>query len=106
MPNSSFYRANRPLTLAAQYYRAESGVDPAVFAQRFLATWMDSPAHRDNLTYAGYDRTGVGAAVNGDTVYVALLFSTTTTANGSGKVSTFGSPQDAQAPSPLRGAAQ
>jgi len=92
--------------LAAQYYRAESGVDPKVFAQRFLATWMDSPPHRDNLTYAAYDRTGVGAAVNGDTVYVALLFSTTTTANGSGSVATFASPQEAQAPAPLRGAAQ
>ena len=67
---------------------------------------MDSPPHRDNLTYANYDRTGVGAAVNGDTVYVALLFSTTTAANGSGKISTFGSPQEAQAPAPLRGAAQ
>jgi len=92
--------------LAAQYYRAESGVDPKVFAQRFLATWMDSPPHRDNLTYAAYDRTGVGAAVNGDTVYVALLFSTTTTANGSGSVATFASPQEAQAPAPLRGSRQ
>jgi uncharacterized protein YkwD len=91
--------------LAAQYYRAESGVDPALFAQRFLDTWMNSPPHRDNLIYAAYDRTGVGAAVNGDTVYVALLFSTTTTANGSGSVATFASPQEAQAPAPLRGAA-
>ncbi|MBV9550851.1 MAG: hypothetical protein JO256_14370 [Alphaproteobacteria bacterium] len=92
--------------LAAQHYRPESGVDPAVFAERFLATWMDSPAHRDNLTFADYDRTGVGAAVNGDTVYVALLFSTTTKANGSGQVAAFGSPQEAQAPAPLRGTAQ
>ena len=61
--------------LAAQHYRPESGVDPKTFAERFLATWMDSPAHRDNLLFADYDRTGVGAAVNGDTVYVALLFS-------------------------------
>jgi uncharacterized protein YkwD len=98
--------------LAAQYYRPESGVDPAVFAQRFLATWMDSPAHRDNIVFANYDRAGVGAAVNGDTVYVALLFSTTTAgASGSGRVATFDSPKAAQdtpavaAPAPLRGAA-
>ena len=97
--------------LAAQYYRPESGVDPKTFAERFLATWMDSPAHRDNLTFADYDRTGVGAAVNGDTVYVALLFSTTTRANGSGQVATFDSPKAAKdappapAPVPLRGAA-
>ena len=96
--------------LAAQHYRPESGVDPQAFAERFLATWMDSPAHRDNLTFADYDRTGVGAAVNGDTVYVALLFSTTTKAGGSGKIATFDSPKAARdapaAPAvPLRGAA-
>jgi len=97
--------------LAAQHYRPETGVDPTTFAERFLATWMDSPAHRDNLTFADYDRTGIGAAVNGDTVYVALLFSTTTKAGGSGQVATFDSPIAAQqapakaAPVPLRGAA-
>lgn len=98
--------------LAAQHYRPETGVDPKIFAERFLATWMDSPAHRDNMVFANYDRTGVGAAVNGDTVYVALLFSTTTQANGSGKVATFDSPKAAQdtpavtAPSPLRGSSK
>jgi len=96
--------------LAAQHYRPETGVDPKSFAERFLATWMDSPAHRDNMVFANYDRTGVGAAVNGDTVYVALLFSTTTArANGSGRVATFDSPKAAEetpavtAPAPLRG---
>lgn len=92
--------------LAAQHYRPESGVDPKAFAERFLATWMDSPPHRDNLVFADYDRTGVGAAVNGDTVYVALLFSTTTKAGGSGKVATFSNPNAAVAPAPLRGPAQ
>jgi len=96
--------------LAAQHYRPESGVDPRIFAERFLATWLDSPAHRDNLVFANYDRTGVGAAVNGDTVYVALLFSTTTArTSSSGRVATFYSPKAAQetpavtAPAPLRG---
>jgi hypothetical protein len=28
------------------------------------------------MIFANYDHAGVGAAVNGDTVYVALLFST------------------------------
>jgi uncharacterized protein YkwD len=99
--------------LAAQHYRPETGVDPAAFAQRFLTTWMDSPAHRDNLVFPNYDRTGVGAAVNGDTVYVALLFSTTTApASGSGRVATFDSPKAAQAtpavaaPAPLRGSSK
>ena len=61
--------------LAAQHYAKENGVDIETFAQRFLEEWMKSTPHRDNLAYAGYDRTGVGAAVNGDTVYVAQLFS-------------------------------
>jgi len=60
--------------LAAQHYRKESGVDVDQFAQRFLDEWMKSQPHRDNLAFAQYDRTGVGAAVNGDTVYVAQLF--------------------------------
>jgi uncharacterized protein YkwD len=62
--------------LAAQHYTRQSGVDVNVFAQRFLDEWLKSKPHRDNMAFADYDRTGVGAAVNGDTVYVALLFST------------------------------
>jgi hypothetical protein len=46
------------------------------FAQRFLDEWLKSPPHRDNMIFANYDHAGVGAAVNGDTVYVAVLFST------------------------------
>jgi len=46
------------------------------FARRFLDEWLKSPPHRDNMAFANYDHAGVGAAVNGDTVYVALLFST------------------------------
>ena len=60
--------------LAAQHYVKQSGVDVEHFAQRFLDEWMKSQPHRDNLAFADYDRTGVGAAVNGDTVYVAQLF--------------------------------
>ena len=60
--------------LAAQHYVKVSGVDVEVFAHRFLDEWVQSDAHRENLAYPSYDRTGVGAAVNGDTVYVAELF--------------------------------
>jgi uncharacterized protein YkwD len=60
--------------LAAQHYVRQSGVDVEEFAQRFLDEWLNSPPHRENLAFADYDRTGVGAAVNGDTVYVAQLF--------------------------------
>jgi uncharacterized protein YkwD len=62
--------------LAAQHYLKQSGVDVEQFAQRFLDEWMKSQPHRDNLAFADYDRTGVGAAVNGDTVYVTQLFAT------------------------------
>ena len=60
--------------LAAQHYVKESGVDADAFAERFLATWADSAPHRENFSFPDYDRTGVGVAVNGDTVYVAQLF--------------------------------
>jgi len=60
--------------LAAQHYVSASGVDVETFAQRFLDEWVKSDPHRENLAYPVYDRTGVGAAVNGDTVYVTQLF--------------------------------
>jgi uncharacterized protein YkwD len=62
--------------LAAQHYNRQSGVAVEDFAQRFLEEWLKSPPHRDNMVFANYDHAGVGAAVNDDTVYVAVLFST------------------------------
>jgi uncharacterized protein YkwD len=62
--------------VAAQYYVAQSGVDVEIFAKRFVDTWMNSEPHRKNLAFADYNRTGIGASVNGDTVYVVQLFAT------------------------------
>jgi uncharacterized protein YkwD len=62
--------------LAAQHYTKLKGVTVNDFAQRFLDEWMKSPPHRENMAFINYDHAGVGAAVNGDTVYVAVLFST------------------------------
>ena len=62
--------------LAAQHYTKQAGVTVEDFARRFLDEWLKSPPHRDNMAFANYDHAGVGAAVNGDTVYVAVLFST------------------------------
>ena len=59
--------------IAAQYYTKEGGVDVDAFAKRFVDTWLNSKSHRDNLAFPDYSRTGVGAAVNGDTVYVTQL---------------------------------
>jgi uncharacterized protein YkwD len=62
--------------LAAQHYTRKGGVTVEDFARRFLDEWLRSPPHRDNMAFADYDHAGVGAAVNDDTVYVAVLFST------------------------------
>lgn len=62
--------------LAAQHYTKQGGVVVNDFAKRFLDEWMKSTPHRENMAFANYDHAGVGAAVNADTVYVALLFST------------------------------
>ena len=62
--------------LAAQHYTRQGGVTVEDFARRFLDEWLRSPPHRDNMAFAAYDHAGVGAAVNDDTVYVTVLFST------------------------------
>jgi uncharacterized protein YkwD len=62
--------------MAAQHYSPAIGIDIDAFARRFVATWLASASHKENLSFPGYNRTGVGAAVNGDTVYVTQLFST------------------------------
>lgn len=62
--------------MAAQHYSPALGIDVEAFARRFVATWLASGSHKENLAFPGYNRTGVGAAVNGDTVYVTQLFAT------------------------------
>jgi len=92
--------------LAAQHYTRQSGVAVDDFAQRFLDEWLKSPPHRDNMIFANYDHAGVGAAVNGDTVYVAILFSTDMglkprpDENPANAVTSLESPSAAVAPAP------
>jgi uncharacterized protein YkwD len=62
--------------IAAEHYTPQIGVDPDKFAREFVDGWLASEAHKQNLAYPSYDRTGIGAAVNGDTVYVTQLFAT------------------------------
>jgi uncharacterized protein YkwD len=64
------------VNMAAQHYTRQSGIDVAAFAQRFLDTWLASHSHKQNLAFPDYNRTGVGCAFNGDTVYVTQLFAT------------------------------
>jgi uncharacterized protein YkwD len=62
--------------IAALHYSPSTGVDVESFAQRFVASWMASKPHKDNLAFPDYDHSGVGAAVSGDIVVVTQLFST------------------------------
>jgi uncharacterized protein YkwD len=62
--------------IAAQPFFPKYGVEIETFAHRVVDTWLASPKHRENLTDPAYDRTGVGAAASGDTVYVTELFAT------------------------------
>jgi uncharacterized protein YkwD len=62
--------------MGAQHYTRRLGVDVNKFARAVVDQWMASKQHRDNLAFADYNLTGVGAAVNGDTVYVTELFAT------------------------------
>jgi uncharacterized protein YkwD len=62
--------------MGAEHYAKSVGVDVNAFARAFVDQWLNSPKHRDNLAFADYNLTGVGAAVNGDTVYVTELFAT------------------------------
>jgi uncharacterized protein YkwD len=64
------------VNMAAQHYRVQLGIKVDDFADRFLDTWLHSASHLQNLGFPDYNRTGIGAAVNGDTVYVTELFAT------------------------------
>ncbi len=60
--------------IAAEYFTKAGGVDVETFARRFVDLWLKSKSHRDNLAFPAYSRTGIGAAVGDDTVYVTQLF--------------------------------
>jgi len=62
--------------IAEQHFTPALGVDVEIFARRFVDTWLNSPTHKQNLSYPAYDRSGVGAAVNADSIYVVQLFAT------------------------------
>lgn len=62
--------------VAAQHYAPKDGIDVEAFAKRFVEGWTASKPHRENFSFPDYDRTGVGAAVNADTIYVAQIFTT------------------------------
>jgi uncharacterized protein YkwD len=62
--------------VAAQHFTPGAGIDVEAVAKRFVEGWLASAPHKENLDFADYDRTGVGASANGDTIYVTQLFAT------------------------------
>lgn len=62
--------------IGALHYAKQTGVDVDSFAKGFVDLWLKSPKHRENLLMADFKLAGIGAAVNGDTVYVTALFAT------------------------------
>lgn len=62
--------------LAVQPIAGDAGLDVPRYARRIVDNWLASSAHRDNLAFAGYDKSAVAAAVNGHTIYVIQLFAT------------------------------
>jgi uncharacterized protein YkwD len=65
--------------VAAQRYSKSKGIDVDQYAMRIVASWMASPSHKENLIFADYARTGVGAALNADTIFITQLFATQAT---------------------------
>jgi uncharacterized protein YkwD len=61
---------------AAQYFTPGRPIDAQSFARGFLNIWENSPDHRSNLGFPGFDRTGIGLTVSGNMVYAAELFAT------------------------------
>jgi uncharacterized protein YkwD len=61
---------------AAQYFTPGRELDTDALARGFLEIWLNSPNHKYNLIYTSFDRTGIGVAVTGNTIYAAELFST------------------------------
>ncbi len=60
--------------LAAEHFNVGYSIDVDQLAHRFLASWLASKSHKNNLAFSSYDRSGVGAAVSGNTIYVTQLF--------------------------------
>jgi uncharacterized protein YkwD len=98
--------------VAAQHFTPGQDIDVEAFAKRFVDSWAASRPHLENLSFADYDRSGVGASANTDTIYVAQIFTTdlglgAKTEQATPDVQTVVSPQQAKDNSkapPIRGA--
>ncbi|HVV66083.1 MAG TPA: CAP domain-containing protein [Rhizomicrobium sp.] len=71
--------------LAAEHYVKSAPLDVNATARSIVDQWLKSPRHRENLALADYALTGVGAAANGDTIYVTELFAAGLATDGPGE---------------------
>lgn len=62
--------------VAAQRFSRATGIDVERSARMIVASWISSASHKDNLSFADYSLTGVGAALSADTVFITQLFAT------------------------------
>jgi uncharacterized protein YkwD len=60
--------------VAAQHFTPGQDIDVETFAKRFVDTWAASKAHLETLSFADFERSGIGATANGHTIYVAQVF--------------------------------
>ena len=59
-----------------QYFDPELGFDPVAYAQAIVDQWISIDAHRDNIEYANFSRSGIGVAARGNAIYAAQLLAT------------------------------
>ena len=62
--------------IAQQYFNDRQSLDVEKFAQEYLDIWLQSADHKQNLSFYGYNRTGIGIATDGKAVFVSELFAT------------------------------
>jgi uncharacterized protein YkwD len=59
-----------------QFYHASQGIDVRKFAQTFLELWLKGTDQTWNISFRGFNRTGIGVATNGKAIFVSQIFST------------------------------
>jgi uncharacterized protein YkwD len=59
-----------------QFYDPKFGIDVDTFAQAFLDVWLKGKEHVWNISFRGFNRTGIGVATDGKAIFVSQLFST------------------------------
>jgi uncharacterized protein YkwD len=59
-----------------QYFDPALGFDPAEYAKAIIDQWVSIDAHRTNIEYERFSRSGIGVAAKGNAIYVAQLLAT------------------------------